>query len=222
MKTTRLYSTALLLSLLLPIFTNAQTPAKPACQIGMVVRAGALNYDARIQEFNASTGLYKVQYVTGYKGTIEYVPPSDLKTCQAPPIESVNEPWFVSVWQLSTGGGGAWQKNPTTGSWHVKALDVAGAPPIRINADGTYEWVINDRETIKGQWRKAAPSELKYGYDKLGLTIILLNGEDHKNWLVSRKLVGSSDGRDRILIERTDLGLTYWGKRVDALNKPIR
>ena len=43
---------------------------------------------------------------------------------------------------------------------------------------------------------------------------ILLKGEDDKNWLVSRELEGTTDGRDRILIERTDLGLTYRGNRV--------
>src|SRR5437762_3382345 len=83
----------------------------------------------------------------------------------------------------------------------------AGAPPIRILPDGTYEWVLDHAKTVTGRWRKAEPGELKYGYEKRGTTIILLKGDDDKNWLVSRELVGTSDGRDRILIERTDLGL---------------
>ena len=31
----------------------------PACEIGMVVRAGELNYDAKIVEFSKATGMYK-------------------------------------------------------------------------------------------------------------------------------------------------------------------
>jgi hypothetical protein len=202
--------------LVLPTFAYAENPP---CQIGMIVRAGALNYDAKILAFDVAKGLYKVQYVTGYKGDIEWVAPKGLKTCTAPEIASVTAPWFEGVWQLSTGGGGAWQKNSTTGSWKVVGLDTAGAPPIRINANGTYEWVIDHVKTVNGQWRKAASSELKYGYEKRGTTIILLKGEDDKNWLVSRELVGTSDGRDRILIERTDLGLTYRGNRVGVGRK---
>ena len=197
--------------LLLPAVALADGPP---CAVGMTVRAGALNYDARIVAFDAAKGLYKVQYVTGSKGDVEWLPPKELKTCTAPDIASVPDSWFVGVWQLATGGGGAWQKNPRTGSWKVVGLDVAGAPPIKISSDGTYEWVLDHARTIAGRWRKAETGELKYGYDRRGTTIILLKGEDDKNWLVSRELVGTSDGRDRILIERTDLGLTYRGNRV--------
>ena len=38
----------------------AQTPP---CQLGMVVRSGAMNYDAKILEFNSASGLYKVEYI---------------------------------------------------------------------------------------------------------------------------------------------------------------
>jgi len=203
----------LALALILPFGALA---AGPPCSIGMVVRAGALNYDAKILAIEPSTGFYKVQFVTGYKGTIEYLPPRDLKTCTAPELPPVAMPWFHGVWQLSTGGGGAWAKNPSTGSWKVIGLDVAGAPPIRINPDGNYEWIIDSATTIRGHWRLAAQNERKYGYEKLGTVILLENGESGKNWLVSRKLISSEDNRDRILIERADLGLTYWGKRVGA------
>ncbi len=190
--------------------------AGPPCAVGMIVRAGALNYDAKILGVEPTTGFYKVQFVTGFKGTVEYMPPRDLKTCTAPELPPVAVAWLHGVWQLSTGGGGAWAKNPTTGSWKVIGLDVAGAPPIRINPDGTYEWIIDSAQTIRGRWHVAAPPERKYGYEKLGTVIVLENGESGKNWLVSRKLVSSDDNRDRILIERVDLGLTYWGKRVGA------
>lgn len=201
-------------SLLLLLVAGVAYGQMPPCVVGMVVRAGAMNYDAKILEFSEKTGLYKVQYVTGYKGEIEYVGPKGLKTCQAPPMVPVEVGWFAGVWQLNTGGGGAWMKNPTTGSWRVKGLDSAGAPPIRINGDGTYEWVIDHSVTVKGVWRKAAANELKYGYEKLGTAVLIVAGESGKNWLVTREVVSTKDGRDRVLIERTDLGLTYRGNRV--------
>ncbi len=139
-----------------------------------------------------------------------------------PPIADVSVPWLIGVWQLVTGGGGAWQKNSVTNSWKVVGLDVAKAPPIRISVDGTFDWVIDDKQTVHGLWRRAAKSELKYGYEKLGTTIILPNGEDGKNCLFSRNLVSADDGRDRILIERTYPGLTYRGNRAGELNKPIQ
>jgi hypothetical protein len=58
--------------LVLPIFAYAENPP---CQTGMIVCTGALNYDAKILAFDAAKGLYKVQYVTGYKGDIEWVSP---------------------------------------------------------------------------------------------------------------------------------------------------
>ncbi len=187
----------------------------PPCQIGMVVRAGATNRDAKILEFDAVKGLYKVQWVTGiYKGDIGWVPPSELKTCTAPAIAPVAQNWFVGVWQLFKGGGGAYAQNRVTGTWKVIGLDVAGTPPIGIKTDGSYEWVIDSKITVRGQWRLAAQSELKYGYDKRGTTILLERGEDGANWLVSRTLVGTDDGQDKILIERVDLGLSYSGGRM--------
>ena len=187
--------------------------AGPPCKIGDVVRAGALNYDAKIMEFDAAKGLYKVVYVTGYKGDVEWLAPKSLKTCTAPEIAAVKQEWFAGQWELFTGGGGAYVKSQTTGDWKAKALDVAKAPPLVILQDGTYVWKIDSTRTARGQWRLALQNELKYGYEKLGTAIILLKGEDDKDWLVTRELTSTNDGRDRILIERKDLGLTYRGNR---------
>lgn len=109
------------LSVLIWLGLAVACAAGPPCQIGMVVRAGALNYDAKILSFNPATGL---------------------KTCEAPEMAPVPVPWFVGVWHLTTGGSGAWAKNPSTGSWKVVGLDAAGAPPIRISADGSYYLVF--------------------------------------------------------------------------------
>jgi hypothetical protein len=199
------------------LVSGVMAQTKPSCQVGMVTRAGVLNYDAKILAFDEAKGLYKVQFVRG--GGIEYVPAKLLKMCAGTDPAPVPESWFVGVWQLATGGGGAWAKNPVSGSWKVTALDAAGAPPIRINGDGTFEWIIDSKTTVNGRWRRAQASELKYGYEKLGTAILLIKGEDDKNWLVTRQLVETSDGRDRVLIERTDLGLTYRGNRVSSKGK---
>ena len=195
------------------LFAGIVFAAGPPCKIGDVVRAGALNYDAKIVEFDAVKGLYKVVYVTGYKGDVEWLAPRSLKTCTAPEIAAVKQDWFAGKWELFTGGGGAYVKNQTTGDWKVKALNVAAAPPLVILADGSFVWTIDSKRTARGQWRLAQQSELKDGYAKLGTAIILLKGEDDKDWLITRELTSTSDGRDRILIERKDLGLTYRGNR---------
>ena len=142
------------------------------------------------------------------------VPPSDLKTCTAPPIAPIAQNWFVGVWQLFKGGGGAYAQNRVTRTWKVIGLDVAGTPPIGIRTEGSYEWVTDSKSTVRGKWRSAAQSELKYGYDKRGTTILLERGEDGANWLVSRNLVVTADGQDKILIERVDLGLSSSGGRM--------
>ena len=207
LKSTAAWACALLL---LPA---ARAADLPPCKIGDVTRAGVLNYDARIMEYNAAKGMYRVRYVTGYPGDEEWLPARQLKNCTGLVASGVPVSFFAARWELFTGGGGAYQKQKS-GDWHVKSLDAAKAPPLTIKTDGHYTWVIDVRTTVSGNWRGALPAERKSGYEKLGTTLILLNGEDGKNWLVSRDMTGTSGGRDRILIERTDLGLTYRGSRV--------
>ena len=161
---------------------------------------------------DAAKGLYKVVFVTGYPGDEEWLPASGLKSCTGAAPEAVTQAFFVGTWDLFIGGGGAWQKKGTD-DWHVGALDAANAPPLTIRGNGRYTWVLDSRTTTDGAWRLAQAAERKDGYEKRGTTIVLLAGESGKNWLVSRELTGTSDGRDRILIERTDLGLTYRGNR---------
>lgn len=47
-------------------------------------------------------------------------------------------------------------------------------PPLRINEDGTYIWVINKNKLLKGKW--------KMNNDAPG--IILINGDRSDNWLL--------------------------------------
>lgn len=184
-------------ALVLPAGAVAQT--KPPCKVGDVVRAGALNYDAKILEYSAAKGLYRVRYVKGYVGDEEWVPARGLKTCQGIEPEPVALSYFFGRWELTLGGG-AYARQ-------------AEAPPLRIRDDGSYTWVLGKGKEIDGEWRPAKPQELKSGYDKLGTTIVLYEGEGGKNWLVTRFVTLGSDGADRIQIERADLGLTYRGVR---------
>lgn len=181
----------------------------PACDIGTVTRAGALNYDAKILKHDRARGLYLVEFVTGYKGDREWLPAAALKTCTGEPPPEVKQDFYVGTWALWTGGGGAYVKKGN--DWHATWLDVAKAPPLVIRRDGSYTWTIDTKKTVQGKWHVAQANELKYGYEKRGLTLLLEKGEDGKDWLVSRDLAYSSRGDDAVLIERRDLGLTYRG-----------
>jgi hypothetical protein len=194
--------------------TAAPANGRPPCTVGFVTRAGALNYDARIVSHDPARGLYRVVFVTGYPGDEEWLVASDLKSCAGVPPPPVSLSFFAGTWDMFTGGGGAWQRKDAGSDWHIRALEGAKAPPLTIQADGSYTWVIDSQTTVSGQWHPAAAGELKYGYDKRGTTILLVAGEDGKDWLVSRDTTGTDDGRDRVLIERRDLGLTYRASRI--------
>ena len=184
--------------------------AGPPCRVGDVVRAGVLNYDSKILAHDRTKGLYKVKDVRS--GLEDWLPAKMLKTCTGEEPPAVTEGYYVGLWELATGGGARWEKKPGH-DWHVTAGQTAKAPPITIRKDGTYTWVIDSKVTVKGRWHVARKDELKYGYENRGLTLLLEKGEDGKDWLVSRDLAYAGDGRDAILIERRDLGLTYRGHK---------
>ena len=46
---------------------GALEAAGPSCEIGTVIRAGALNYDAKIRKHDKARGLYQVEFVTASK-----------------------------------------------------------------------------------------------------------------------------------------------------------
>ena len=176
-----------------------QAQDKPPCTVGEVTRAGLPAYDARILEYSAARGMYRVLYLAGtYKGDEEWLAAGMLRGCKGTEAAPVAVPFFHGRWEMFTGGG-AYSRG-------------AEAPPLRIRDDGSYTWVIDSRTEIDGEWRLAQPGERKYGYDKRGTAILLLKAESGKNWLVTRDL-NSSTGRDKILVERVDMGLTYRGYR---------
>ena len=181
----------------------------PPCKVGDVVRAGATNRDARILEHNKAKGLYRVKSIAD--GLEDWLPARQLKTCTGEEAPAVTEAYFPGTWRLVTGGGGAYVKKGE--DYKVIGLDVAKSPPLTIRADGSYTWVIDSKTTLNGHWHVAASNELKYGYEKRGLTLMLEHGESDKDWLVSRDLAYATGGGDAILIERRDLGLTYRGHK---------
>ena len=183
--------------------------AGPPCEVGTITRAGALNYDAKILKHDKARGLYYVEFVTGYKGDREWFAAPLLKTCTGEPAPPVTESYFPGTWHLWTGGGGAYVKKGN--DWHATWLDAAKAPPLTIRKNGTYTWTIDSKKTVEGKWHVARQDELKYGYDKRGLTLLLEKGEDGADWLVSRALEYAGRGDDAILIEHRKMGLTYRG-----------
>jgi hypothetical protein len=155
-----------------PLFAPAADAASgPPCAIGTVTRAGVLNYDAKILKHDAKKGLYLVEFVTGYKGDQEWLPATMLKTCTGEPPPEVKQDFYIGTWALWTGGGGAYVKKGN--DWKPTWLDAAKAPPLTVRKDGTYTWVIDSKTKVDGKWHVAAQNELKYGYEKRGLTLLL-------------------------------------------------
>jgi hypothetical protein len=202
----RFSSCAVALALFL---SSAALAAGPPCEIGTVTRAGALNYDAKILKHDKARGLYEVEFVNGFKGDREWLPAQGLKTCTGEPAPEVTEKYYLGTWALWTGGGGAYVKKGN--DWKPSWTDAAKSPPLTIRKDGSYTWVIDSKKTVSGKWHVAQKDELKYGYEKRGLTLLLQQGEDGADWLVSRDLAYSGRGDDAVLIEHRKMGLTYRG-----------
>lgn len=188
---------------------RAQTPL-PQCRVGLhLERAGALNYPATIDAYDAAKGAWHVKYDNG--GLPEWLTPNWLsRGCTAAPAPAITEAFFVGNWEMFVTPGIGYQI--IGGNRYLTVGSGATAPPLSIKADGSYVWVIDSKTTVTGRWRKLAPSEMKYGFkDKVG--IVLLKGEDGKDWQVTYSGVRSSDKRDQLNVERMDLGLNYLATR---------
>lgn len=89
--------------------------------------------------------------------------------------------FFVGDWNLTL---------PLTMTTEVRGNDVyrvfAGAdrlPPLRVNADGSYSWVIDKNKVIRGLWKA----------NENGPGLILLKGDRGDNWI----LYNTSDASER-------------------------
>lgn len=189
----------------------APAPAQlPQCSVGMhVPRVSPLNYGATILAIDAVKGSYQVK--SDRDGLVDWVPASLLRSsCAGVEARPVTTSYFVGNWSLFVG------PTPHHATIDGKGYLVVGTgahvPPVQINADGSYIWTVDSRTRIAGHWRPMAEHELKYGTKPPA--ILLLAGEDGRNWEVWRAGVNAANNRDAIFVERMDLGLSYRGTRL--------
>lgn len=191
-------------------FAYAQTPNLPACKVGMHVPiVSPLNYGATILEFDEAKGSYLIK--SDSDGLKDWVPANKLRwSCVGSEAKAVSHSFFVGTWTLFLG------PTPHHETINSKGYLVVGpgakVPPLTVRADGTYTWTIDSKTTIRGNWRKMAEGELRSGTKPPA--ILLLKGEDGKDWQLWRRGVDPGNNRDAIGIERMDLGLSYQGTRL--------
>ncbi len=188
----------------------AQEQALPQCRVGMhVPLVSPLNYAATILAYDGAKGSYQVK--SDADGLTDWVPARNLRySCTGAEAAPVTQSYFVGKWSLFLG--------PTA---HHEVIDSKGylvvgsgahVPPLQINSDATYVWVLDSRTTVRGRWRAMAANELRSG--TRAPAILLLNAEGGKNWEVWKTGVNQGNNRDAIGVERMDLGESYQGTRL--------
>lgn len=198
-------------ALLLPGSSAAAQDAKlPTCKVGMHAPVvSPLNYGGTILAIDAAKGTYQVK--SDGDGLIDWVPARLLRySCVGAEAAPVTENYFIGRWSLFIGPTAHYENIDSKG--YLVVGPGAHAPPLQINADGSYAWVLDSRTIARGRWRSLATNEMRSGTK--GPAIVLMNGESGKNWQVSRRGVNSSNNRDAIDLERMDLGLSYQGTRL--------
>lgn len=205
----RLFSIALVAFVSVSGVTFADT--LPACKIGLpVITLACINYPGHIVGHDAAKGTWKVRCDEDKDES--WVSAGELKrTCTAQEA-AISEKYFIGRWDMFTGGGVSYYERGGDIYRHPEAA--VKTPPLSINADGTYLWT-DYQHSWKGHWRALRPGEMKYAYrNEPGPAILLMKAEDGKDWQVTRQGTNAADNRDRLLIERMDLGLTYRGVRL--------
>ena len=182
----------------------------PACRVGLHVPiVSPLNYSAVILEADAAKGSYKVK--SDADGLTDWVTASKLRySCVGAEATAITESYFVGDWSLFVGP--TPNREMIDGKGYLVVGPGAHVPPLRINADHTYIWVIDSKTTVRGTWRSMTASELRAN-TKLP-AILLMKGESGANWEVSRKGVNAGNNHDTIDIDRMDLGLSAVGTRL--------
>lgn len=194
-----------------PVASAAAQPADlPPCRVGLhVAKVSPLNYGGTILAYDAAKGSYQVR--SDRDGLVDWVPKYNLRySCSGADAAPVTPSYFYGRWSLFIG--------PTA---HRETIDDKGyivvgsgahVPPLQINPDGSYVWMIDSRTTIRGRWRPMAANELRPGTSLPA--ILLINGEGGKDWEVWKTGVNPGNNRDAIGIRRRDLGLSYQGTRL--------
>ena len=198
-------STLLFATSFFNLIPNAAAQGGPPCRVGSrLERAGMLNRPAVITEVDTKKGLYKVKYDNG--DLPEWLPPRKLTGCTGQTGEAIKDDYFIGKWSMFVGPTPHYEDR---GSDRYLVVGPGGkAPPLVVNADGSYVWTIDSKTQIKGRWRKMAANELKYGTK--APAILLIKGEDGMDWMMwVRESVGVADTRDRAIVEGMKIGLSY-------------
>jgi len=182
----------------------------PPCRVGMhVERVSPLNYGAKILAFDAKKGTYRVK--DDRSGLEDWVTAYSLRnSCKGEEAKPIDLAYFVGDWSLFVGP--APHHEVIGDKRYLVVGPGAKAPPLSIKRDGRYVWTIDSRTKVEGRWRELAPNERKSGTK--GPAIVLLKGEDGKDWQVSNRGANSANNRDAINIDRMDMGLSYQGTRM--------
>ncbi len=174
-----------------------------------VATVSPLNYGARILAMDTAKGVYQVQSDTDH--LVDWVSAYKLRySCIGVEAAAVTPAYFVGNWSLFVG--------PTAHHETIdsKAYLVVGpgahAPPLQINADGSYVWIIDRQQTVRGKWRLLANHELRSGTKPPA--ILLIKAEAGRDWQVWNTGVNQGNKRDAIGVERMDLGQSYQGTRL--------
>jgi len=189
---------------------SAQAANLPICKVGMHAPiVSPLNYGGTILAIDAAKGTYQIK--SDGDGLVDWVPARQLRySCVGAEAAPVTENYFIGRWTLFIGPTAHYENIDSKG--YLVVGSGAHAPPLQINADGSYVWVLDSRTIVRGKWRVLAANEMRNGTK--GPAVVLMNGEDGKNWQVSRGGVNPSNNRDAIDLDRMDLGLSYKGTRL--------
>ena len=153
----------------------------------------------------------RVQVKSDSDGLVDWVPARKLRySCAGVEAQPIS---LILRWQV---GFGSSARPLSMKLLTQKAYLVVGpgakAPPLAINADGTYSWQLDSKTKIDGKWRKMLEAELRPG-TKAPALLLLRRGWQELGDLEERK---RSIRATTVMytVERMDLGLSYHGTRL--------
>lgn len=174
-----------------------------------VDRAGALNYPGTILAVDKAKASYKVR-MDG-DGEISWMNAAQLKySCEGPAGGAKSPAFYAGAWDLFMGPAPQYE---TRGNDVYLVVGIgAQALPIRIDRDGGYSWRTYNG-VIEGRWQALPAGQDKY--HRGTPAILLLAGEDGKDWQMWSQGLVSRDNREQVTLERWDSGVSYLATRRD-------
>lgn len=157
-------------------------------------------YPGKIVGYNKSKGCYEVEYENkAYKNSCEF--PEKIKLSG----KNLEEPFTLKAtdtygtWGIGTTSRTTTQDNTT----QTTTTNLYGGGSLTINANKTYTWKINSKETVTGKWDTNAAPERYKG------PVRLIKGMFGKDWWVNYE--GKNNlGKPTIYIRSAE-GTRYWG-----------